>query len=119
MPGSTSGDPSNKAVQSAYDKLNASLTKGLKTLGMEKVDLFLMHSQLIEDDYQLFKHNEIRAKNCTTLSCYFDEVIPTFERLKQEGKIDNWGIGGIGQEEAVLAALNHSSPSATVLAYAA
>ena len=88
--------------------------KSLKTLGLEKVDLFLMHSQLIEDDYQLFKHNEVRARNCTTLSCYFEEIIPAFERLMQEGKIDNWGIGGIGQEEAVLAALNHPAPPAAV-----
>jgi aryl-alcohol dehydrogenase-like predicted oxidoreductase len=110
----TPGDPSNKTVQSAYDKLNASLTSSLTTLGMEKVDLFLMHSQLIEDDYQLFKHNKLRAKNGTTLSCYFNEVIPAFERLKKEGKIDNWGIGGIGQEEALLAALNYSSPPAAV-----
>jgi aldo/keto reductase family protein len=54
-----------------------------------------MHSQLIEVDYQLFKHNEVRTRNCTTLSCYFDGIIPAFERLKQEGKIVNWAIGGI------------------------
>ncbi|MEH6909991.1 MAG: aldo/keto reductase [Oceanicoccus sp.] len=102
------------ADQKVYEKLNASLTNSLKTMGREKVNLFLMHSQLIEDDYEMFSFNEHRAKNATTLSCYFNEVIPAFERLKREGKIDHWGIGGIGQKEAVLAALNHESPPAVV-----
>lgn len=105
------GTPTDQKV---YDKLNASLTNSLKIMGMEKVNLFLMHSQLIEDDYKLFNFNEHKAKNATTLSCYFNEVIPAFERLKQEGKIDHWGIGGIGQREALLAAVNHETRPAAV-----
>tara|TARA_X000001036_G_scaffold69575_1_gene60894 strand:- start:54 stop:638 length:585 start_codon:yes stop_codon:yes gene_type:complete len=55
----------------------------------------------------------MRAKSATTLSCFFNAAIPAFERLKQEGKIDHWGIGGLGQEEAIIQALNHSeAPSA-------
>ncbi len=102
------------ADHNVYEKLNASLTQSFKNLGMEKVNLLLMHSQLIEDDYEMFRFNEHREKNATTLSCYFDEVIPAFERLKKEGKIDHWGIGGIGQKEALLTALNHESPPAAV-----
>ena len=80
---------------------------------LDKVNLFLLHSQLIEDSYKLFKFDEMRAKSATTLSCFFNAVIPAFERLKQEGKIDHWGIGGLGQEEAIIKALTHSqSPSA-------
>ena len=97
-----------------YEKLNASLTDSLKLLGIERVSLFLMHSQLIEDDYELFKYNQFREKNATTLSCYFNEVIPAFERLKQEGKIGDWGIGGIGQKEALLTALDHECRPAAV-----
>jgi aryl-alcohol dehydrogenase-like predicted oxidoreductase len=33
-------------------------------------------------------------------------VIPAFERLRSEGKIDNWGIG-LGEEEALISAINH------------
>ena len=96
-----------------YDKLNHSLTKSLDNMKLEKVNLFLLHSQLIEDDFKLFKFDEMRAKSATTLSCFFNAVIPAFERLKQEGKIDHWGIGGLGQEEAIIQALNHSeAPSA-------
>ena len=96
-----------------YDKLNDSLTRSLDNMKLEKVNLFLLHSQLIEDNYKLFKFDEMRAKSATTLSCFFNAAIPAFERLKQEGKIDHWGIGGLGQEEAIIQALNHSeAPSA-------
>jgi aryl-alcohol dehydrogenase-like predicted oxidoreductase len=76
---------------------------------VEKVNLFLLHSQLIEDDYQLPLLNEHRATNATTLSCYYESVIPAFEKLKKEGKIDHWGIG-LGQEEALIKAINHEQP---------
>ena len=96
-----------------YDKLNHSLTKSLENMKLEKVNLFLLHSQLIEDNYKLFKFDEMRSKSATTLSCFFNAAIPAFERLKQEGKIDHWGIGGLGQEEAIIQVLNHSqAPSA-------
>jgi aryl-alcohol dehydrogenase-like predicted oxidoreductase len=97
-----------------YDKLNNSLTHSLDNMKLEKVNLFLLHSQLIEDSYKLFKFNEMRAKSATTLSCFFNAVIPAFERLKQEGKIDHWGIGGLGQEEAIIKALAHSQPPSAV-----
>ena len=96
-----------------YDKLNHSLIRSLKNMKLEKVNLFLLHSQLIEDNFKLFRFDEMRAKSATTLSCFFDAAIPAFERLKKEGKIDHWGIGGLGQEEAIFKALNHShAPSA-------
>ena len=75
-----------------YTRLNSSLCRSLETMGVEKVNLFLLHSQLIEDDYQLPVLNEHRATNATTLSCYYSAVIPAFEMLKKEGKIDHWGI---------------------------
>jgi aryl-alcohol dehydrogenase-like predicted oxidoreductase len=96
-----------------YDKLNDSLTRSLDNMKLEKVNLFLLHSQLIEDHYKLYEFDEMRAKSATTLSCFFNAAIPAFERLKKEGKIDHWGIGGLGQEEAIIQALNHSqAPSA-------
>ena len=96
-----------------YDRLNDSLTRSLDNMKLEKVNLFLLHSQLIEDHYKLYKFDEMRAKSATTLSCFFNAAIPAFERLQKEGKIDHWGIGGLGQEEAIIQALNHSqAPSA-------
>lgn len=92
-----------------YQKLNDSLSRSLERMKVEKVNLFLLHSQLIEDDYQLPLLNEYRATNATTLACYYESVIPAFEKLKKEGKIDHWGIG-LGQEEALIKAINHEQP---------
>ena len=92
-----------------YTRLNDSLCRSLETMGVEKVNLFLLHSQLIEDNYQLPVLNEQKSTNATTLSCYYDAVIPAFEMLKKEGKIDHWGIG-LGQEEALIKAINHEQP---------
>ena len=97
-----------------YDKLNSSLIKSLENMKLAKVDLFLLHSQLIEDDYKLFQFNEFRDKSATTLSCFFNSVIPAFEKLQKEGKIKHWGIGGLGQEEAIKKALTHHQPPAAV-----
>jgi len=93
-----------------YDRLNKSLTESLNKLNMEKVDLFLLHSQLREDDFQLQILNSHRDALTTSLSCYFNAVIPAFEKLKVEGKITSWGIGGIGQNKAIIDAINYSIP---------
>jgi len=96
--------------EEVYDRLNKSLTESLNNLNMEKVDLFLLHSQLREDDFQLQILNSHRDALTTSLSCYFNAVIPAFEKLKAEGKIISWGIGGIGQNKAVIDAINYSIP---------
>jgi len=90
-----------------YERLISSLNKSLDNLNVERVDLFLLHSQLRQDDFQLHTLNEYRDTNTTSLSCYYNAVIPAFERLKQEGKIGSWGIGGLGQTQAILEVLNH------------
>ena len=90
-----------------YERLNSSLNKSLDNLNMERVDLFLLHSQLRQDDFQLHTLNEYRETNTTSLSSYYNAVIPAFERLKEEGKIGSWGIGGLGQTLAILEVLNH------------
>ncbi len=96
--------------EDVYPSLSKSLERSLKTMNMKKVNLFLLHSQLIEDDFKLSNYNEMKESNTTSLSCYFNAVIPAFEKLKQEGKIDHWGIGGMGQNEALLQAINSETP---------
>ena len=99
-----------------YERLNSSLNKSLDNLNMERVDLFLLHSQLRKDDFQLYTFNEYRETNTTSLSCYYNAAIPAFERLKEEGKIGSWGIGGLGQTQAILEVLNHEiRPEACLL----
>jgi len=95
--------------EEVYDRLTSSLNKSLDNLNMEKIDLFLLHSQLREDDFQLYTLNEYRDTNTTSLSCYYNSVIPAFERLKKEGKIGSWGIGGLGQNNAIIEAINYET----------
>ena len=89
-----------------YDKLNESLTESFERMKIDKVNLFLLHSQLIKDDYELPILNDLKSSITTSLSCYFNGVIPAFQKLKEEGKIDSWGIG-LGEEEALISAINH------------
>ena len=96
--------------EEVYDHLNLSLTKSLDYLNMERVDLFLLHTQLRQDDFQLQVLNNHRDAVTTSLSCYFNAAIPAFERLKSEGKIGSWGIGGLGQNKAIIEAINHETP---------
>ena len=90
-----------------YDYLSKSLVRSLDSMNLQRVDLFLLHSQLIEDDFILHTNDEFKHRTATTLSSYFDAVIPSFEKLKEEGRIGSWGIGGLGQNKALIKAINH------------
>ncbi|GIS33051.1 MAG: hypothetical protein Ct9H90mP4_09650 [Gammaproteobacteria bacterium] len=76
-------------------------------MNLTRVDFFLLHSQLIEDGFTLANNDEYKLRTTTTLSSYFNAVIPAFEQLKKDGLIGSWGIGGLGQQKAVIAAINN------------
>ena len=80
-------------------------------MGTDYVDLFLLHSQLIENDHESQKPDSsfVATGNLTTLKSFYDAVVPAMETLKKEGKILNWGIGP-GQEEAVCDVINSTTP---------
>ena len=103
----------NVPAEQVYDKLNASLTRSLATMGIEQVDLFFLHSQLIEDGYQLPLYNEIRDRLATPKSMFQEAVIPAFERLQQEGKIGGWGFA-LGQQSALEAVIASDKPPTAV-----
>ena len=96
-----------------YDKLNASLTRSLETMGIERADLFFLHSQLIEDDHVLYQLDEHRDRLATPRSCLLESVIPAFERLMAEGKIGGWGFA-LGQESALEAVIASDTPPSAV-----
>ena len=103
----------NVPAEHIYDKLNASLTRSLATMGIERVDLFFLHSQLIEDGYQLPLYNEMRDRLATPRSVFQEAVIPAFERLQQEGKIGGWGFA-LGQQSALEAVIASDKPPTAV-----
>ena len=103
----------NVPAKQIYDKLNASLTRSLATMDIERVDLFFLHSQLIEDGYELPLYNEMRDRLATPRSVFQEAVIPAFERLQQEGKIGGWGFA-LGQQSALEAVIASEKPPTAV-----
>jgi aryl-alcohol dehydrogenase-like predicted oxidoreductase len=103
----------NVPAEQIYDKLNASLTRSLATMDIERVDLFFLHSQLIEDSYQLPLYNEMRDRLATPRSLFQEAVIPAFERLQEEGKIGGWGFA-LGQQSALEAVIASEKPPTAV-----
>ena len=43
----------NVPAEDVYDSLNYSLTRSLDLMNLEKIDLFLLHSQLVEEEFLL------------------------------------------------------------------
>ena len=82
-------------------------------MGIERADLFFLHSQLIEDGHVLYQLDEHRDRLATPLSYFFESVIPAFERLKKEGKIGGWGFA-LGQESALEAVIASDTPPSAV-----
>ena len=97
--------------EEVYERFNNSLIRSLDTMGTDYVDLFLLHSQLIENEHESQKPDSsfVNKANLTTLRSFYDAVVPAMEQLKKEGKILNWGIGP-GQEEAICDVINSKTP---------
>ena len=90
----------------AAEILEASLAASLAAMRLSYVDVFFLHSSLAPDGYAYARGDERRDRFSTCWSTYIDEVIPTFERLKAQGRIGAWGITGIGVPVSVRAALD-------------
>jgi aryl-alcohol dehydrogenase-like predicted oxidoreductase len=80
--------------------ITASLEASLQRLGLERVDLFQLHNPIAA------------APGATALTPdqVLNEVVPTFERLRQQGKIRFTGLSAVGE----TAALHRVVDSATL-----
>jgi len=88
--------------------LTTSLEASLAAMRLERIDLFFLHSNIHADGYDYAHGNASRDRFSTGWSLYVDEVIPTMERLKAQGRIGAWGITGIGVPTAAIAAIEHT-----------
>lgn len=96
----------------AAGRLEASLDDSLAAMGLERVDVFFLHSNIREDDYVYAHHNDLRAGFSTPWGQYVNEVIPTMESLKARGRIGAWGITGVGVPPTILKAIaNEPKPA--------
>jgi aryl-alcohol dehydrogenase-like predicted oxidoreductase len=98
--------------------LESSLDASLEAMQLDHVDVFFLHSNICEEDTVYAHGNEHRAMFATTWDQYVEEVVPAFESLEQRGRIDAWGITGIGMPATIIKALEHERRPAVVQAIA-
>lgn len=90
------------------------LERSLAALRLPRVDLLLLHSNIIPDDYRYPRDAEHQHRFATTLSIYRDHVVPTFIALADEGLIGGWGITGVGLPQTIIDVLGAEPKPAVV-----
>jgi aryl-alcohol dehydrogenase-like predicted oxidoreductase len=89
-------------------RLEATLDNTLKTMRLDRVDLYFLHSNIAPDAYA-YEHGDARRDQFSTKwSLYESELLPAFETLKAKGKIGAWCITGIGVPDTIIRAVSHS-----------
>jgi aryl-alcohol dehydrogenase-like predicted oxidoreductase len=73
------------------DTVTASLEGSLKRLRLDRVDIFHLHNPI----------TEAGGGSALSVRQVFDEVVPAFERLRQQGKIRFPGITALGDTAAL------------------
>ncbi len=96
------GTPEPSQVEAALTK---SLDESLERMRLQRVDIFLLHSNIIPDDYDASAYSDRPATRWTT---YIDRFRPACEKLAAQGRIGAWGITGIGIPDRIAAALRDS-----------
>ncbi len=69
----------------------AALEASLKRLGLESVDLYQMHNRV----------TEASEGDALSADAYLADVVPTMQKLKQQGKIRAFGITALGETKAL------------------
>ena len=102
------------APNEAAATIRRHLERSLATMGLDRVDILLLHSNIIPDDYRFPRDAAVQARFATPLSVYRNEVVPTFEALQREGLIGAWGITGVGLPDTIVEALTDARRPAVV-----
>ncbi len=93
----------NPAAGDVLSILEASLDESLGRLGVDQVDLFFLHNQIIPDD-------AVDRDQGTPRGLFVNALRPAMEQLVNSGRIGAWGITGIGMPSAILETLRGSPP---------
>ena len=93
----------NPAAGDVLSILEASLDQSLVRLGMDRVDLFFLHNQIISDD-------AVDRYQGTPRGLFVDAVQPAMEQLVSSGRIGAWGITGIGVPSSILETVQEDPP---------
>jgi aryl-alcohol dehydrogenase-like predicted oxidoreductase len=107
------GNPTPEEVR---PRILASLERSLERLKLERVDLLFLHSNLIPDDYRYPMEGQDRF--ATPWELFTVHVRPVMEELVSQGRIDAWGMTGVGLPETVIRAIGDTPRPAVVQAVA-
>ncbi len=93
--------------------LRRSIEGSLQRLKLSRIDLFLLHSNIVPDLAFIAARpgSEIRLM---PYKLFVDHVRPIFETLVAEGLIGAWGITGIGHPDTIIKLLGEAPKPAAV-----
>ena len=93
--------------------LRRSIEASLKRLGLNRLDLFFLHSNLVPDADHV-AHWPDAAARMTLYKTFADHVRPAFEGLVAEGLVGAWGLTGIGHPDTIIKLLGERPAPAAV-----
>ncbi|HXP75224.1 MAG TPA: aldo/keto reductase [Stellaceae bacterium] len=94
-------------------RLRQSIADSLARLRLRRLDLFLLHSNVVPDDHPMRRHANA-ATRMTPYARFVGTVRPVLERLKAEGLIGAWGLTGIGHPDTIIKLLSDRPAPAAV-----
>jgi aryl-alcohol dehydrogenase-like predicted oxidoreductase len=90
----------NAAADQVERVLRQSIEASLRRLRCDKLDIFLLHSNVVADGHPMWTAPDV--SRLTPLSLFRSHVRPVFEKLRTEGLIGAWGLTGIGHPDAII-----------------
>ena len=93
----------NPAPRDVLSILEASLDQSLGRLGVDRVDLFFLHNQIIPDD-------ALDRSQGAPRGLFVNAVRPAMDQLVNSGRIGAWGITGIGVPSSILETVQEGPP---------
>jgi aryl-alcohol dehydrogenase-like predicted oxidoreductase len=93
--------------ESIADAVTASLEGSLARLGLDRVDIFHLHNPITETG----------GETALSVRQVLDDVVPAFERLRQQGKIRFLGITALGDTAALRQVIDTNAFDSAQIVY--
>jgi aryl-alcohol dehydrogenase-like predicted oxidoreductase len=93
--------------------LRRSIEASLTRLRLPRLDIFLLHSNVVPDADHIARCPDGAAR-MTLYRTFVDHARPVFERLVGEGLIGAWGLTGIGHPDTIIKLLGERPAPAVV-----
>ncbi len=105
------GDMAPEGIEAA---VRGSIEASLARLRLSRIDLFLLHSDVVPDRAFIATRPADDGERMTPYATFVDHVRPLFERLVGEGVIGAWGLTGIGHPDTLIRLLGETVKPAAI-----